>query len=95
VDERYKKSKSLHLLSHTPLLTNRAEVLVVLDKIVKLTARQSRADMTKLARWLRCLFNLALVSDEHISFLCTEQAVTLATKHHKVSPSLNHHQYYC
>jgi hypothetical protein len=60
---------------------------LVLEKIIRLTARQSGTDMTKLARWLRCLFNLALTSDEHISFLCTEQAVTLATTHHKVSPS--------
>jgi hypothetical protein len=85
VDEKYQRSELLHLFSRIRSLTNWAEVLVVLDKIVKLTARQSGADMTKLARWLRCLFNLALASDEHISFLCTEQAVTLATKHHKVS----------
>jgi hypothetical protein len=59
---------------------------LVLEKIIRLTARQSGTDMTKLARWLRCLFNLALTSGEHVSFLCTEQAVTLATAHHKVSP---------
>jgi hypothetical protein len=87
VDEKYQKSESLHLSTNIPSLTFQTEVLMVLDKIVKLTTRQSGADMTKLARWLRCLFNLALTSDEHISFLCTEQAVILATKHHKVSPS--------
>jgi hypothetical protein len=61
-------------------------VLSVLEKIIRLTTRQAGADIAKLSRWLRCLFNLALPYDESISFHCAEQVVSLATKHHGVSP---------
>jgi hypothetical protein len=60
-------------------------VLSVLDKIIKLTSRQTGTDITKLARWLRCLFNLTLTYDESISLRCVELAVTVATKYHGVS----------
>lgn len=43
--------------------------------------RQPGTDITKIARWLRCLFNLTLPYDENISFKCTEQAINLATKY--------------
>jgi len=73
--------------------TNKAtEVLSVLEKIIKLTSHQTGADMTKLARWLRCLFSIALGYDEKISLSCIELAVTVATKHHGVSfPLHNRH----
>tara|TARA_R110002003_G_scaffold9_36_gene696 strand:+ start:23391 stop:23933 length:543 start_codon:yes stop_codon:yes gene_type:complete len=65
-----------------------AEVLSVLHKIINLTSRQAGADITKLARWLRCLFNLALVYDESVSLKCIDQAVTLASKLQGVSAFL-------
>ncbi|KAH4247441.1 hypothetical protein HBI05_045310 [Parastagonospora nodorum] len=58
------------------------KVLSVLEKIIKLTSHQTGTDMTKLARWLRCLFSIALGYDEKISINCIELAVTVATKHH-------------
>lgn len=61
------------------------EVLSVLDKIIYLTLRQTGTDVTKLARWLRCLFNLTLACDENISLKCIEQAIELATRQHGVS----------
>jgi hypothetical protein len=62
----------------------RAEVLSVLDKIIHLTSLQPGTDITKLARWLRCLFNLALTYDESISLKCTDEAIALAAKHQGV-----------
>ncbi|KAH7075854.1 meiosis protein SPO22/ZIP4 like-domain-containing protein [Paraphoma chrysanthemicola] len=60
-------------------------VLSVLHKIINLTSLQAGADPTKLGRWLRCLFNLALSYDESVSLQCIEQAVKLASKFHEVS----------
>ncbi|KAH3908764.1 hypothetical protein HBH56_171760 [Parastagonospora nodorum] len=62
------------------------KVLSVLEKIIKLTSHQTGTDMTKLARWLRCLFSIALGYDEKISINCIELAVTVATKHHGDRP---------
>lgn len=68
-------------------------MLSVLEKIIKLTSHQTGTDMTKLARWLRCLFSIALGCDERISLSCIELAVTVATKHHGVSfPLKNRHR---
>jgi streptomycin 6-kinase len=75
--------------------TNKAtEVLSMLKKIIKLTSHQTGTDMTKLARWLRCLFSIALGYDDKISINCIELAVTVATKHHGVSFPLHkrHHR---
>lgn len=63
-------------------------MLSVLDKIIKLTSRQSGTDIVKLSRWLRCLFNLALTFDESISYRCTEEAADIAAKYHGVSTSI-------
>jgi hypothetical protein len=73
------------------MLMECVEVLSVLEKIIHLTARQTGTDITKLARWLRCLFNLALTYDESISFKCIDEAVALAVKYQGVSVhSLSH-----
>lgn len=69
------------------MLTNEPEVLSVLHKIINLTARQTGTDLTKLSRWLRCLFNLSLTYDEGTSLKCIEQVVQIATKQQGVSPS--------
>jgi hypothetical protein len=74
------------------MLTLQLEVLSVLDKIIKLTSRQSGMDIVKLSRWIRCLFNLALSFDENISYRCTEEAADIAAKHHGVTTlSFFHH----
>jgi len=67
-----------------PMLTKDSEVLSVLHKIINLTARQTGTDLTKLARWLRCLFNLSLEYDEHTSVKCIEQVVKVAAKQQAV-----------
>jgi hypothetical protein len=66
-------------------------VLSVLDKIIHLTSRQTGTDITKVARWLRCLFNLTLTCDEKTSLKCTEEAIALATRRHGVSPYSLHY----
>jgi hypothetical protein len=60
---------------------------MVLDKIIKLASHQTGTDITKLARWLRCLFNIALTYDESISIRCIEHAIKVATHHHGVGSS--------
>jgi hypothetical protein len=70
---------------HCNSLKKAAEALMVLDKIIKLTSHQTGTDITKLARWLRCLFNLALTHDESISSRCIDHAIKVATHHHGVS----------
>lgn len=66
-------------------LTKASEVLSVLHKIINLTARQTGTDLTKLARWLRCLFTLSLEYDESTSIKCVEQVLKIAAKQQAVS----------
>ncbi|KAF2639244.1 SPO22-domain-containing protein [Massarina eburnea CBS 473.64] len=54
------------------------KVLAVLQKIINLSYKQDGNDMVKLARWIRCVFQLALTFDEKISLKCVEQATTIA-----------------
>ncbi|KAI5375420.1 hypothetical protein J4E82_005842 [Alternaria postmessia] len=56
------------------------KVLSVLEKIINLTCRQPNRDITKLARWLRCLFNISLEHDEKASLKCIEQVTHMAAK---------------
>jgi hypothetical protein len=71
-------------------LISKTEVLSVLQKIINLTCRQSDGDITKLSRWLRCLFKLSLEHDESISLKCIEQATHIAAKKQGVSaPFIN------
>lgn len=67
------------------ILTQVADVLSVLHKIINLTARQNGTDLTKLARWLRCLFNLSLEHDEDTSMKCIDQVLKIAAKQRAVS----------
>lgn len=57
-----------------------SEALSALQKIINLTSRQNGNDIVKLARWLRCLFNLTLTYNEEISIKCLEQAIQIAVK---------------
>ncbi|KAH7398979.1 meiosis protein SPO22/ZIP4 like-domain-containing protein [Phaeosphaeria sp. MPI-PUGE-AT-0046c] len=85
--DRYETLADLVLVIHSCIVQANVEekyrkkVLSVLDKIISLTARQPGTDIVKIARWLRCLFNLTLPYDESISYKCTEQAINLATKY--------------
>jgi hypothetical protein len=63
-------------------------VLSVLQKIISLTSRQAGSDISKLARWLRCLYSLALTFDDRVSITCLEKATELAQKRHGVSFTL-------
>ncbi|RMZ74395.1 transcription factor [Pyrenophora seminiperda CCB06] len=54
------------------------KTLSVLQKIINLTSRQPGSDMTKLSRWLRCLFNLSLQYDHGFSLKCIDQVIHLA-----------------
>ena len=88
VDGKYQKSEPNEPLNLDAQLTDVEEVLSVLHKIVNLTSRQTGTDLTKLSRWLRCLFNLSLTYDESTSLKCIEQVVKIATKQQGVSPFL-------
>ncbi|KAL7773732.1 hypothetical protein CFE70_003699 [Pyrenophora teres f. teres 0-1] len=52
--------------------------LSVLQKIISLTSRQPGSDVTKLSRWLRCLFSLSLQYDQSFSLKCIDQVTHLA-----------------
>ncbi|KAI0588960.1 SPO22 domain-containing protein [Pyrenophora tritici-repentis] len=53
-------------------------VLSVLQKIISLTSRQPGSDVTKLSRWLRCLFSLSFQYDQSFSLKCIDQVTHLA-----------------
>lgn len=82
---KYQSSKCMKDGISDTILTNPVEVLSVLQKIISLTCRQPGSDITKLSRWLRCLFNLALVYDENISLKCVDQVTYMAAKKQAVS----------
>jgi hypothetical protein len=95
VDCKYQKSRFEDLWSINTTLTDAPEVLSVLHKIINLTSRQTGTDLTKLSRWLRCLFNLSLTYDESTSLKCIEQVVKIATKQQGVSSIFYSSQTYC
>lgn len=45
-----------------------------------MTWRRNTSDTEKLARWIRCLFQLALGQDESTSLHCLDHAATIAAK---------------
>ncbi|KAF2689190.1 SPO22-domain-containing protein [Lentithecium fluviatile CBS 122367] len=55
------------------------KVLLVLQKIINMTWRQTNNDIVKLSRWIRCLYQLALTFDENISLKCVDQATQIAS----------------
>lgn len=57
-----------------------AKILAVLQKIINLSWRHGSRDITKLARWIRCLFQISLSFDENISLQCLDQATNIAQK---------------
>lgn len=60
----------------------------MLHKIVGLTCRQSCTDLTKLSRWIRCLFHLSINQNEAVSLKCIEHVTQLASMKHGVSCSV-------
>lgn len=69
------------------MLTRDLELLLVLQKIINLTCRQPGSDVTKLSRWIRCLFTLSISYDESISMKCIDEATQFAAKKQGVSCS--------
>ena len=53
-------------------------VIVILQRIVNLSWRIDGIDMTQLARWIRCLFQLALTSKAEIAEFLLDQVCVLA-----------------
>ena len=85
LEGKYQKSKIIELFAEQRL-TKLTEVLSVLQKIINLTCRQPTGrDITKLARWLRCMFSLSLEYDEEVSIKCIQQVTHLAAKQKNVS----------
>ncbi|KAF2130996.1 SPO22-domain-containing protein [Dothidotthia symphoricarpi CBS 119687] len=82
--DHYETLADLVLVIHSSMVTvsleekYRSRILSVLRKIIDLTWRQPGKDITKLARWIRCLFNIALTFDEKLSLGCVEKAIDIA-----------------
>jgi hypothetical protein len=88
LDGQYQNSKWRRSESNVMRTDSDSEVLLVLQKIINLTWRQSNKDIVKLSRWLRCLYQLALTFDASISLKCVDQATQIASARHGVSSSL-------
>lgn len=56
-----------------------AGITSVLEKIIN-TCWRNNKDITRLARWIRCLFQMTLASDPIISLRCLDQASAIASK---------------
>lgn len=54
-------------------------ISVVMEKIIN-TCWRNNKDITRLARWIRCLFQMTLTSDPFISLRCLDQASAIASK---------------
>ncbi|KAI8934578.1 hypothetical protein NX059_008276 [Plenodomus lindquistii] len=82
--DRYETLADLVLVIHSCMVkadldqSHRNKLLSVLQKIINLTCRQRESDMTKLARWIRCLFSLSIDHDETISTKCIQQVTQMA-----------------
>ncbi|KAG9562955.1 SPO22-domain-containing protein, partial [Aureobasidium melanogenum] len=61
----------------TPMLL--AGITAVLEKIIN-TCWRNNKDITRLARWIRCLFQMTLTSDPIIALRCLDQASAIAFK---------------
>ncbi|CAI6268821.1 unnamed protein product [Periconia digitata] len=81
---QYETLADLVLIIHSNIVAADASrkyqsmILSVLQKIINTTTRQNGNDVDKIARWIRCLFQLALPFDENVSLRCVEQATTFA-----------------
>jgi hypothetical protein len=88
---RYENPKKWHTLADLAFLINEAiiktdvvstyqpKVFAFIQKIINRSWRVSM-DLGNLARWMRCLFQIALLTDEKISLHVLDQAINLATK---------------
>lgn len=88
---QYEDPKKWHTLADLAFLINeevvkanvattyQPKVFAFIQKIINKSWRVSM-DLDNLARWMRCLFQIALMSDEKISLHVLDQATGLATK---------------
>ncbi|KAI5206918.1 hypothetical protein E4T38_03634 [Aureobasidium subglaciale] len=56
-----------------------AKIPTVMEKIINACYRNNK-DITRLARWIRCLFQMCLSSNPALSLRCLDQAASIATK---------------
>ncbi|KAI5270015.1 hypothetical protein E4T47_06531 [Aureobasidium subglaciale] len=56
-----------------------AKIPSVMEKIINACYRNNK-DITRLARWIRCLFQMCLSSNPALSLRCLDQAASIATK---------------
>ena len=61
---------------------------MVLKKIVTVTVRLEGMDLSKLSRWIRCLFQIALPSNLSIAEEILDQAISVCQDIPKVKGSL-------
>ncbi|PVH94353.1 SPO22-domain-containing protein [Periconia macrospinosa] len=82
---QYETLADLVLIIHSIIVKSnldrkyQSKVLSVLQRVINTTTKQNGDDAGKLARWIRCLFQLSLTFDENVSLRCVEQAITLAS----------------
>ncbi|MCJ1472157.1 hypothetical protein MMC13_000804 [Lambiella insularis] len=62
-------------------------MITVLQQIVNISWRINSIDMTKLSRWVRCLFQLAMISNVGIAEFLLDQVSTLAKDHTMTYPA--------
>jgi hypothetical protein len=70
-----------HITSSTHPTTSNllARIPCVMEKIIN-TCWRNNKDITRLARWIRCLFQMTLNTDSVISLRCLDQASAIASK---------------
>lgn len=78
-------SKKQKGLKHFAGLSIILEVLCALQKIINASGKIAGLDIIKMARWIRCLFQLALSHDETVSLKCLDHATRLASLRKGVS----------
>jgi hypothetical protein len=61
------------------------EILGILQKIINSSWHNNDGDPVKLARWIRCLFQISLTFDDRVSLQCLDRATEIATKLKEVS----------
>ncbi|GAB7352848.1 hypothetical protein MBLNU459_g3456t2 [Dothideomycetes sp. NU459] len=81
---RWESATDLIIHIHTHILKTQldpryqAKIPAVLEKIINISWRTNMGDSTKLARWLRCLFQMTLSIDPAMSLKCLDQACAIA-----------------
>ncbi|KAI5200557.1 hypothetical protein E4T39_05665 [Aureobasidium subglaciale] len=87
---RLESAADLILHIHTHIISSRqfpstetstllAEIPTVMEKIIN-TCYRNNKDITRLARWIRCLFQMCLSSNPALSLRCLDQAASIAIK---------------